>query len=65
MTTSRIFRMGMPMTSAKVAEAGHAALRRGATLEVPGLRDRISAASVRLVPIKTAAGIARRLFETG
>jgi hypothetical protein len=46
-----------------VAEAGHSALSRGADLEVPGFRNRLLAASVRLVPTRAAAGLARRFLE--
>jgi short-subunit dehydrogenase len=52
------------MSSTAVAEAGHAALERGVDLEVPGWRSRLLAASVRLVPSRTAARIARRMLES-
>ncbi len=62
-SSARLFRASEPMASLAVAEAGHAALRRRARLAVPGLRNRLLAASVRLVPISAAARVARRFLE--
>ncbi len=60
----RLFRLSAPMSSMTVAEAGRAALERGADLEVPGWRNRLLAASVRLVSTRMAARIARRMLES-
>lgn len=60
----RLFRLSAPMSPAAVAEAGRAALERGADLEVPGWRNRLLAASVRLVPTRTAAAIARYMLAS-
>ncbi len=60
----RLFRVSAPMSTTTVAEAGRAALERGADLEVPGWRNRLLAASVRLVPTRTAAAIARHMLES-
>jgi uncharacterized protein len=38
------------MKAGHVAQVGHRALRRGKTLVIPGLRNRILVFSVRLVP---------------
>jgi uncharacterized protein len=62
-SSSRLFRATAPMASLKVAEAGRAALKRGADLEVPGLGNRVLAASIRLVTIRGAAKLARRFLE--
>ncbi len=43
------FRQGV-MDAGRVARAGHDGLRRGKTLVIPGLRNRILAFSVRLSP---------------
>ncbi len=59
---TRLFRSGT-MTSRAVAETAYAATKRGAALVVPGCRNRILSASVRFVPISTAARVARRLLE--
>ena len=59
-TKSRLFRSGT-MSSRDVAERAHAALMRGAALVIPGCRNRLLSASVRLVPIRTAARISRML----
>ncbi len=60
----RLFRLSAPMSPTTVAEAGRAALERGASLEVPGWRNRLLAASVRLVPTRTAAAIARYMLAS-
>lgn len=60
---TELFRSAAPMHSMAVAEEGHKALERGADLRVPGLRNRLLATSVRLVPTRTAARIARQLLE--
>lgn len=59
----RLFRLSAPMPSSAVAEAGRTALERGVDLEVPGWRNRLLAASVRLVSARTAARIARHMLE--
>jgi short-subunit dehydrogenase len=59
---TRLFRSGT-MTSRAVAERAYSALNRGTALTVPGLRNRLLSASVRLVPIPAAARVARRLLE--
>jgi short-subunit dehydrogenase len=60
----RLFRLSAPMPSTAIAEAGRAALERGAGLVVPGWRNRLLAVSVRLVPTRTAAAIARHMLES-
>ncbi len=60
----QLFRLSAPMSSITVAEAAIAALARGADLEVPGWRNRLLAASVRLVSTRMAAGIARHMLES-
>jgi uncharacterized protein len=61
MSGARLFRRAM--TSREVAERAYAALARGSALVVPGLRNRLISASVRFVPISTAARVARLLME--
>jgi short-subunit dehydrogenase len=58
-TRMRLVRVGTPMTSVAVAEAGERALLRGSSLAVPGLLNRALAMSVRFVSIRAAAGVAR------
>lgn len=62
-SATRLFRAGT-MSSSAVAEAAYAATRKGIALVVPGCRNRLLSASARLVPIATAARVARRLLET-
>ena len=61
-TRTRLFRSGA-MSSAAVAEAAYAATSRGAALAIPGCRNRLLSASVRLLPIPTAVRVARRFLE--
>lgn len=61
-TSTRLFRAGM-MSSRAVAEAAYAATSKGVALAVPGCRNRLLSASVRFVPVATAARVARRLLE--
>ncbi len=60
-SATRLFRSGTMSSSA--AEAAYAAANKGTTLAVPGCRNRILSASVRFLPISTAARVARRLME--
>jgi uncharacterized protein len=46
---SRLYRRGV-MDAGRVTRAGHDGLRRGKTLVIPGLRNRVLAFSVRLSP---------------
>lgn len=57
-SASRLFRSGT-MSSRAVAEEAYAATTRGKPLAVPGCRNRFLSASVRLLPIATAARVAR------
>jgi len=49
MLGTRLFRRGV-MDAGRVARAGQDGLRRGKTLVIPGLRNRVLAFSVRLSP---------------
>lgn len=61
-TSTRLFRAGT-MSSSAVAEAAYAATTRGKALAVPGCRNRLLSASVRFLPVATAARIALRFLE--
>ncbi len=61
-SATRLFRSGT-MSSGAVAEAAYAAAKNGVALAVPGCRNRVLSASVRFLPISTAARVARRLME--
>lgn len=60
MQGTRLFRRGA-MNAGRVARAGHDGLRRGKTLVVPGVRNRVLAFSVRLSPRALVAKIAAYL----
>jgi len=57
MAGTRLFRRGV-MDAARVAGAGHDGLRRGKTLVIPGMRNRILAFAVRLSPRPVVTRIA-------
>lgn len=61
-TGTRLFRSGT-MSSGAVAESAYAATKRGVPLAVPGCRNRVLSASVRFLPIRTAARVARLFLE--
>jgi uncharacterized protein len=56
MLNTRLFRRGA-MDARRVAEAGYDGVRRGKPLVLPGLRNRLMAASVHLAP----RGLTRRI----
>jgi len=58
---TRLFRRGV-MDAGRVARAGHDGMRRGRTLVIPGLRNRVLAFSVRLAPRTLATRVAGRLL---
>jgi len=59
---TRLFRRGM-MDADRVARAGHSGMRRGRTLVIPGLRNRVLAFSVRLAPRTLTTRVAGRLLK--
>ncbi len=59
---ARIFRALKPMSSQRVAEAGHRALLAGKDLVVTGFLNRLLVFSVRFVPIRAATVVARVLL---
>ncbi len=61
-SATRLFRAGTT-SSREVAEAAYAALNKGVALVVPGCRNRLLSASVRFLPIPTAARVARLFLE--
>lgn len=60
--SSRLFQRGV-MDAGRVARAGHAGIRRGKPLVIPGLRNRVQVFSVRLAPRTFAARVAGRLLK--
>ena len=61
-TSTRLFRAGT-MSSSAVAEAAYAATSKGVALAVPGCRNRLLSASVRFLPVASAARVAGRFLE--
>jgi len=61
-STTRLFRSGT-MSSRSVAEAAYGAASKGVALVVPGCRNRLLSASVRFLPLRSAARVARHFLE--
>jgi len=59
---TRLFRRGV-MDAGRVARAGHNGMRRGRTLVIPGLPNRVLAFSVRLAPRTLTTRVAGRLLK--
>jgi uncharacterized protein len=63
MERSRLVSGRRIMDAATVARIGYEGMRRGKTIVIPGLRNRLLAQSVRITPRKTVTRIVRRLQE--
>jgi uncharacterized protein len=63
MTESRLFRLTKPMSSMDVARIGYDATMHGKRVAITGLRNKISAQSVRVAPRALVTKIVRRLQE--
>jgi uncharacterized protein len=63
MGRSRLFKGGKVMDAATVARLGYEGMRKGTTIVIPGLRNRLLAQSIRITPRKTVTGIVRRMQE--
>jgi short-subunit dehydrogenase len=63
MEDSRLVRGPWVMDAARVARAGYDGLRRGKTLVIPGLANRLLAQSVRLTPRKLVTRVVRGMQE--
>jgi short-subunit dehydrogenase len=60
---TRLFHLGA-MSSLDVARAGLAAMLRGKTLVVPGVKNMVLAQSVRVTPRKLVTTISRKILES-
>jgi uncharacterized protein len=61
MGQARLFRVTNVMSSADVARAGYDAMMAGRALEIPGVANKIGVQSVRFVPRRLAAKLAKAL----
>jgi hypothetical protein len=61
---SRLFRLRRAASAAEVARYGYNAMRKGKTVAVHGLLNKIMAFSVRLSPRKLLPAVVRRLHES-
>jgi hypothetical protein len=59
---TRLFRMG-GMTAAEVARAGHDGFRAGKAIVVPGLRNKLTAFSVRFGPRAVVRKMVKALHQ--
>lgn len=64
MTTSRLFNVAKPASSASVAEAGYAAMKRGKRVVIPGMKNKLLVQSVRVSPRRVVTMIVRKLQES-
>jgi len=64
MTASRLFNVAKPMSSAEVARAGYAAMRRGRRVVVPGVKNKLLTQSIRISPRRLVTTIVRKLQES-
>jgi len=53
-----------PMSSAEVARAGYAAMRRGRRVVVPGVKNKLLTQSIRVSPRRLVTTIVRKLQES-
>lgn len=58
---SRLFRMTRPARSSDVARAGYEAMKRGARVVVPGMKNKLLTQSVRISPRRLVTAIVRRM----
>src|ERR1043165_5045854 len=64
MTTTRLFNVAKPMSSADVAPAGYAAMKRGRRVVIPGVKNKLLTQSVRVSPRRLVTTIVRKLQES-
>ncbi|HXI98730.1 MAG TPA: SDR family oxidoreductase [Gemmatimonadaceae bacterium] len=61
MEGSRLFRMTRPARSSDVARTGYEAMKRGARVVVPGMKNKLLTQSVRISPRRLVTAIVRRM----
>lgn len=64
MTTTRLFNLARPMSSAEVARAGYAGMKRGRRIVIPGLKNKLLTQSIRVSPRRMVTTIVRKLQES-
>jgi short-subunit dehydrogenase len=64
MTSTRLFNIAKPMSSAEVARAGYEAMKRGRRVVVPGLKNKLLTQSIRVSPRRMVTTIVRKLQES-
>ncbi|HXJ39666.1 MAG TPA: hypothetical protein VNH18_10330, partial [Bryobacteraceae bacterium] len=61
MEAARLFKMLRPASSSDVARAGYEAMKRGARVVVPGMKNKLLTQSVRISPRRLVTAIVRRM----
>src|SRR5437764_7004485 len=64
MTASRLFNVAKPMSSAAVARAGYAAMRRGRRVVIPAVKNKLLTQSSRVSPRRMVTASVRKLQES-
>jgi len=64
MTSTRLFNIAKPMSSAEVARAGYEAMKRGRRVVIPGLKNKLLTQSIRVSPRRMVTTIVRKLQES-
>src|ERR1043165_4656728 len=64
MTTTRLSNVAKPMSSADVARAGYAAMKRGRRVVIPGVKNKLLTQSIRVSPRRMVTAIVRKLQES-
>jgi len=64
MSSSRLFKLMKPMSSAEVARYGVRAMHRGKRVAIPGVTNKLLMQSLRVSPRRLATTIARKLQES-
>ncbi len=63
MGDNRLFTTVKPMTAARAARKGYAAMMRGQVIAIPGLTNKALATAARLVPRELIPGMVRLINE--
>jgi short-subunit dehydrogenase len=64
MSATRLFNIAKPMSSAEVARAGYAAMKRGRRIIIPGIKNKLLTQSIRVSPRRMVTTIVRKLQES-
>jgi len=63
MSESRLFNLVKPMSAARAARKGYFGMKRGHVVVIPGIGNKVMAASSRLIPRELVAPMVRAINE--